>query len=634
MVLYKSALLLILFFCLNGIGKLYANTPSDIAVSALHQQLDNDPVWLAILGYESRGVVFRRNYSAINFSSHFLASDGRIDPRAELIATLEAFHQALLPGQNPDNHPQCIYRARYIWLDEKLAFSGSEIPSVQCNAYDEWRTADLKGLSVLFVGGFLENPASYYGHTMMKLNGPSERLTDLQNSTLNFGANISPDDGIVKYLVKGVSGRYTGAFSSAEFVHYANNYGQVEHRDIWEYELDLTESERTLMVALMWELLPAEYDYYFFNKNCAFRIAMLFSALRGIDLTSGPNLWYSPQNLISKLTALADNQRLVMGQPVYHPSRQSTFYFRYYDLNAEEQSVFRLVVRSSSEIDAERFASLPLESRHRVLDVLMDYYQYISDHGQSNVAVPDNPYNRVLAKRLVLPPGQSMFPEFHAPGPHAGRQMSYVSVSYVDNTSYGNAVRLRLRPAYYDALDYDVGHVPASALHMGDIDLLVLDGKTRVRQASLMKIESVNMRATGLPGDSRRSWLLEAGAFQERLDDPDSTVARIRGQFGYGFPLKRVSAVWGGRVGGNLQSRYQGSDYLNATLTTFFNGHIAPRVRVSLSSEFRVGVSEDSNSRRIDQVTLRYEVYKNLDVRLGYEKNVSTEISLSIGAYW
>src|SRR5690606_4124168 len=195
------------------------------------------------------------------------------------------------------------------------------------------------------------------------------------NSTLNFGANISPDDGIVKYLVKGVSGRYTGAFSSAEFVHYANNYGQVEHRDIWEYELDLTESERTLMVALMWELLPAEYDYYFFNKNCAFRIAMLFSALRGIDLTSGPNLWYSPQNLISKLTALADDQRLVMGQPVYHPSRQSTFYFRYYDLNAEEQSVFRLVVRSSSEIDAERFASLPLESRHRVLDVLMDYYQ-------------------------------------------------------------------------------------------------------------------------------------------------------------------------------------------------------------------------------------------------------------------
>src|SRR5690606_31627254 len=99
-------------------------------------------------------------------------------------------------------------------------------------------------------------------------------------------------------------------------------------------------------------------------------------------------------------------------------------------------------------------------------------------------------------------------------------------------------------------------------------------------------------------------------------------------------PLKSVSAVWGGRVGGNLQSRYQGSDYLNATLTTFFNGHIAPRVRVSLSSEFRVGVSEDSNSRRIDQVTLRYEVYKNLDVRLGYEKNVSTEISLSIGAYW
>ena len=600
---------------------------------AIEKNLYTDPVWLAILGYEDQGVLRNATTSVYVDDAAFLDPTGSHDPKAEMVATLNSLYQEV--DFNPNNHAQCTYRARYFWLNKQLGLKAKGLPIVECDEYAAWRQAEtVDSISIMLVSGFLENPASYYGHNMMKLNGVSEFSTDLQNESLNFGADIPVEDGIIKYIYNGLTGGYNGVFSTAEFFHYANNYGQIEHRDIWEYKLDLNEDELELMLALVWELMGTDITYYFFNRNCAYRVAKLFDVFRGISLTRGTSFWYSPQTFIQRLTELKGSQRVFNGDVTYFPSRQSAFYAKFYDLTDNERKHVELSINDPGYLDRLQFSEASLASRVRVLDTLLDYYQFTAKGGQGNVSDIDNPYRQVLAKRFQLPPRESEFSVTEPEPPHTGRPMSYSALAYTSNSRMDSSVRVRVRPAYYDGLDYGAGHVQAAGLSMFDIDVRLHKDSFSIRNLRLVKIESVNSRATGLPGDNRKTWLLEAGVIQERYDIPDSAVGRLRAQIGYAIPLKGFKGVAGVRAGSSLQSRYSGSEYLQLTTTAFATYEISDNFRDHVESEYRIGASGRKSERRVDQVSLRYALFRDFDLRVSYEKNMATEVSFSIGAYW
>lgn len=632
--LLKSFLTIFIYPVFFYVSPVNGTTLSEgVLQDALSRELYKHPVWLTILGYEDKGILSTAVASIYPSDAAFISDNGRTDPVYEMEATLNSFYEVV--GEKSDDHPQCRFRARFIWLNTELKLADRGLQPVECEEFEQWKRFDsVESISVMLVGGFLGNPASYYGHNMLKLNSESSSRSDLQNESINFGANIPPADGIFKYILKGITGGYQGVFSSADFFHYANNYGQTEHRDIWEYELDLNDAEISLMLGLMWELIHVDFTYYFFNKNCAYRMAKLFDALRGIELTNSSSLWYSPQTFIQRLTNLSGSKQIFQGNITYHPSRQSAFYAKYYDLDNLERELVTESVTQPGTFENQKFEDIPLPSKLRILDVLLDYYQYTTADGQGNVAAIDNPYNQVLAKRYQLPVGESQFSSSQPDSPHQSRDMSYSAVSRVDNTALGPVTRLRVRPAYYDNLDYGVGHVPAAGLSMVDIDLMLYGGKVAIRNFSLIKIESINLRATGLPRDNRRTWLLEAGVAQDRLDDPKSSVARIRGQIGYAVPTPNDRGVYGLRAGGSIQSRYRGSDYVSATATIFGTYELTRKIRLHLMSEYREGPRQESRLRRIDNLAIRYELAKNFDLRFSYEKNVATEFTLSFGAYW
>lgn len=605
--------------------------PTSLIREAVDTKLYSDPVWLAILGYEDQGFFANATESVYVNEAAFLSPDGVRDPKAEMVATLASLYQK--NDSNPNEHAQCTYRARYLWLDTKLGLTAEGLPKVECEEFETWRQADtVDSISIMLVSGFLENPASYYGHNMMKLNGASGFRTELQNHSLNFGADIPDEDGILKYIYQGMTGGYTGVFSTAEFFHYANNYGQIEHRDIWEYKLNLNEDELELILAFVWELMGIDIDYYFFNRNCAYRMAKLFEVLRGINLVHGSSFWYSPQTFIQRLTALNGTQRIFNGDVTYFPSRQSSFYLKFYDLNYIEQKHVELSIQDPDYLDRLSTSESDLKSRLRVLDTLLDYYQFVAKNGQANISDTNNPYRRVLSERFQLPPGASEFSITKPEPPHTSRPMSYSSLTYISNTRIDPSISIRIRPAYYDNLDYGAGHVQAANLSMFDADVRLYKENLSVRNLNLVKIESINSRATGLPGDERKSWLLEAGVVQERYDIPDSTVGRLRAQTGYAIPLKGFKGVIGFRAGGSLQSRYKGSEHLQLTATAFVTYEISDKFRAYLTSEYRKGISQQE--RRVDQATLRYEISNNFDLRVSYEKNIATEIGFSIGTYW
>ena len=68
-------------------------------------------------------------HSQVDSRSFFNAPSGKVDPRAELEATLRGLFAEAPEG---DDHPQCRFVARHAWLDAELGFDARRVPRREC----------------------------------------------------------------------------------------------------------------------------------------------------------------------------------------------------------------------------------------------------------------------------------------------------------------------------------------------------------------------------------------------------------------------------------------------------------------------------------------------------------------------
>ena len=202
---------------------------------AKNKRLHEHSTWQKLLAYEQQwsGKNVR---SAIHSDSFFNAPTGYKDPEAELLATLKAI--ARLEESNPNLHAQCRFPARYLWLKDQLDFSEKDIPSVNCPEFNEWSMkGKVDSLSIVFATGFLGNPASYYGHTLLKLNNKSSNNNRLLDVSVNYGAIVPDGEDPITYIVKGLLGGYDAGFSHTEYYFHNHSYGEIELRDLGSMNL-------------------------------------------------------------------------------------------------------------------------------------------------------------------------------------------------------------------------------------------------------------------------------------------------------------------------------------------------------------------------------------------------------------
>ena len=82
-------------------------------------------------------------------------------------------------------------------------------------------------------------------------------------------------------------GGYPGLFALMPYREKLSEYRSLENRDLWEYQLDLTPEETGRMVEHVWELKQIQFDYFFFDENCSYRLLELLQVARpSLDLTS------------------------------------------------------------------------------------------------------------------------------------------------------------------------------------------------------------------------------------------------------------------------------------------------------------------------------------------------------------
>lgn len=566
---------------------------------------------------------------AIHSQRFYLTRSEIITAKSELLATLSSFITTR-HYSDINEHPQCRFPARFIWLKTKVDLS--DVKPVACPNFQKWaKFSATKSLSLVFATGYLGNPASYYGHTLIKLNLDEKSDVSLLDTSINFGAEVPDNEDPLSYMIKGVIGGYDGSFTHSKYYYHTQNYLENELRDLWEYELNLDDEDYLFLVAHMWELIEQKYTYYFLDENCVFRMYELFSLIDGVEMPTLNSLWVIPQEVIRAINNAQYKQKPLVKETTYIPSRQAKFYDKYWQLNHKEQQFIADIVNTPTRI--VELASFDITSKQKILSVLVDYYQYLIAIDEGNKKQLKQAYNSVLSYRFQIPMGKADFKHNEPISPDTARPSSYSQLSFANNDVLGNGVIFKLRPAYYDQLDAETGHVKNGALKMAELELDYFSSSLSLRSFSLFEVISVKNRASGLPYDSYDSWKLYLGLKKQNAICTDCTDLTLEAQKGWTIPIDSKT-MFGFYIGGAFIENHEnrGRAYTNGSIT--MNRRLTDSLNFYIDVEMRKYLENEYTSIFNYQAQMRYKYQLNkdyLDFRVSAKKD---EISFGLGYYW
>ncbi|MFV0627278.1 MAG: DUF4105 domain-containing protein [Alphaproteobacteria bacterium] len=318
--------------------------------------------WLAIVHYQPK---FFGGYQGTIESEHFyISKEGRDNPQAELEETIKMF-------KSGDVSRICYFPARFKLL-QKNGFL-DDVSYSHCEMYEEfYKELSPSGLTMLFTDAYMNNPSSLFGHTLFRIDSKNKG-TDLLAHGVNYGAFVDENkENPIVYAFQGLTGGYEGGFTVKPYYDIINDYNNIENRDIWEYQLDLSDDELNIFVAHLWELGHSRAGYVFLSRNCSY---LLMEVLDGVK----PELQLAsefPGHTIplDTVRAVAQKDGLIKSY-VYRTSRQNKIKNQFTQLSEKQKDVFFDVVEEEevSEVD---YQDLDNSEKANVLETAYQYVQY------------------------------------------------------------------------------------------------------------------------------------------------------------------------------------------------------------------------------------------------------------------
>lgn len=500
------------------------------------QDLAADPRWLDLLHYREG-----EEGSAILSDDFFLSEEGARSPTAELAATIRAYFTSTEGAS--DDHPRCQFPARYLWLTTKLQLPDYQVIPQFCSGLAEWASLEeVDSISLLLVSGYLGNPASAFGHSLLRINsGEGEQnAAGLLDLAVTFGAVVPENEGAVTYILRGLFGGYVAGFSDQRYYTHDLTYTRTEFRDIWDYRLELSRFQERLLVLHLWEIATKHFPYYFLTRNCSSRLADLLGLALQEPFNTKGRAAYVPVELFHRLHEL-DRQRgdALIESVRYVPSSQRTMYQQFAELAPADRRIANDVIANSQlgPGDVPKLAASD-HSAVAINDALLTYYDYRVQAEKPDVSasIKDARADAVRT-RFRLPASQAPDPEVpDRPSPAQGSAPMMLGVGGVWFDESEEVGLLQWSPFYYDTVGFN-------GLENGELVVfdtsIHLDGdRSRLDKIDLLRIRSLNARATEIATEGEWAWNLRLG--MERSGA--TPEAELRGVFKGGVGLARPLA--------------------------------------------------------------------------------------------
>lgn len=499
--------------------------------------LSESEQWRRLLHYQPK--TFGGYESEADGEPFFNAPNGKTEPQAELEATLRAFFVPV-PTDPKVQHPLCRFPARFGWLDEQLHFDRGQLPQVHCAEYEEFlRLLKPRGLTLVFSSYYLNNPASAFGHTFLRVDqaqGGEDESRDLLDYGVDYSANVDVSNAIL-YAFKGIFGLFPGTFQRMPYARKVREYSDFESRDLWEYDLELSPVEVKRVVDHIWELGHTYFAYYYLTENCSYQVlGILEAANPRLQLLKGLNKPVIPADTVK---ALFKNPGLVR-RVKYRPSNRTQFRLRMSDLTAEERDAVALLM---SDPNAALPTSFDVTKQVRALDAAIDLIdvQLSRDtvKAREEMDAEGTEKQQALLLRRANYDVQTEAPKYPPPldqMPQLGHGSQRLGLGSGWDHQRGYFHTLNFRLALHDLTDPGVGFPDGSEIEFLPLRLryYVETPKLSLEELTLIRVKSL----TPLGRFNRSwSWLVDAGSHKNHDRGCDNCYSAF-GRFGAGLALQ------------------------------------------------------------------------------------------------
>ncbi len=509
---------------------------------ALHE----DRYWRVLL-HVRPGIAGTR--SLVDDARFFLAPSGKTDPAAEILATLDG-----LFDDSSETPAFCRFPARYAWLAKTLEIDPTRIPRPPpCPEVDNiLRTIDGQSVAMVFASGYVNSPASMFGHTFLRID--SRLKSPLLSFAVNYAALTNPKDGSLAFTFKGMLGGYQGFYSVMPYYDKVREYSNIDQRDLWEYSLNLTPDEVRRMLLHLVELKGIATDYYFFDENCSYELLFLVDAARpGARLTETMDrYWVIPMDTVRAVlgAGLVDNV-------VWRPSRGLQIRHALSLASDREGELARSVADGTAPAGSVLVETTSDATKARTLDLAALLSQYRIAKKQMEHKAFQERFHAILSARTRLRPADDAVPPLAEPPPPEEGHRS--ARAHFGGGWRGNDAFLEagIRPAYHGYTDPPDGYTRGSLIEFlsGAVRWYPESDRFRVSRLDLIRIESLD------PFDlifRKKSWKVRMG-FETRdfTVERDALVPFARCGIGGTISLREEgSAYLLGEVEGNFSRRY------------------------------------------------------------------------------
>ncbi|HBR18157.1 MAG TPA: hypothetical protein DD725_11230 [Deltaproteobacteria bacterium] len=499
---------------------------NELLKKAEEKRLSADRYWQVLLHYKPATTGFE---SLIDDSQFFLSPEGKTNPKAELEATIIALFQSDKKG---DEHPKCRFIARYEWLKTEISFNELLFSNITCKEYN--KIAEIiqpKSVVLVFPASYMNNPASMFGHTLIRIDSSHE--SKLLSYAANYAAYVEDDIGFL-YAFRGIFGFYKGYFKVFPYYERVKEYNDTEQRDMWEYNLNLTEKEVDRMFKHLWELKDIYSYYYFFDENCSYNLLFLLEAARpSLHLTDMAMPWVIPVDTIRtvKDSGIVENIE-------FRPAKATKI--RHIASLLGEDSQKTALKIADQKINSDSIPTHNNEEKIMILDLAVEAVQYRYNNAELTQDEYLKLFLSILRERSKLGKSEEGYYTITAPAPpeegHLSSRFS-LGAGITDDVLFQE---IRFRPAYHSLIDPDQGFVEGSQIIFADTAIrYYTDGRIKLEDFDLVDIVSLSPKSNFF---NPLSWKVKTGLTQKMFQDKEEHLIY---QLNPGFGLAYKNGIIG-----------------------------------------------------------------------------------------
>lgn len=523
--------------------------------------------------------------SEIDSDNFFISKDGKTDLKKELFETINSL-------ENAQNNVLCRFPLRVKWLKENIPSLEKDIVTYPCTELDEYiSSVDAKYVTMVFPTAHINSPASMYGHTFLRVS--SNEDTPLISNAINFAAKTDDTNGFI-FAYKGLFGEYEGRYSILPYYEKIKEYNNLEQRDIWEYDLDLTQEQIDRLVLHAFELKDSYSDYFFFKENCSYNILWLLEVARNdLDLVS----------YFTFKTVPLDSIKILKSYNLIKDSK-----FRYSNMGKmknilekkiEDKEYLKTFVNENEPLND----SLSTDDKISYLDFKILYLQYQRANNEYDKKEYLNKYLQLLKQRSSYSKASSydIKTPFNPLDSHDSAKVSF----FYDST---DSFELGLKPVYTDIYDISDGYLEGAYIDFFDLNIKkTKDENIKLDKFTLLKIKSLAQQDMIF---KPFSWGIDLG-YEHFKDQSDYLKIKPEAGLTFGNEKNFIYTM----VGSNLY--YKNSEQLYSLGTSI--GFITNQFKdIKLGIKYSYDKYNKSLENNEVEIFTTYKIDRNLALNIKY----------------